>query len=79
MIKNSQILSGNTYKIDSYSVRQYEERRVVDVVTVVDAPPKFAKTVLVHSPSLMADVRVPIKELKIMEMGDFIIHVGLRK
>ena len=57
------IHEGDSYKIDTYKVKQYEEKRVVDTVTVVDTPQSRAKLVLVHSPYLGSDVLVPRSEL----------------
>ncbi len=51
------------FKIDSTRVSQYENTRIVDVVTVIETPKKYQKKVLVHSPYLFADVLVFKNEL----------------
>lgn len=63
-MKNSEIKSGNSFKIDTYRVDQYEGTRIVDTVIIEQSPRKYAKTVLVYIPSLMASHFVPITELK---------------
>lgn len=63
-MKNSEVKSGNVFKIDTYRVSQYTEKRVVDIVSVLEDPKKNAKKVLVYSPSLNADVLVFINDLK---------------
>jgi GTP cyclohydrolase II len=57
---------GDTFKVDTYRIKQYEEQRVVDVVTISEIPKPKARLVLVHSPKLQADVLIPRSELKEM-------------
>lgn len=64
MAKNKSIKEGDVFHIDTYRVSQYEEKRVVDDVTILSSPKKNEKKVLVHSPYLMADVVVFISDLK---------------
>lgn len=52
------------YHIDTDRVSQYEGERVVDNVTIVEAPTKHQKKVLVHSPKLQANVLVFKTDLK---------------
>jgi len=64
MSKTTQIFQDHFYHLDSNRVKQYEETHVVDDVKVLEQPKKGAKTVLVHSPYLMANVLVQRKDLK---------------
>lgn len=64
MSKTTQIFQDHFYRLDSNRVKQYEETHVVDDVKVLEQPKKGAKTVLVHSPYLMANVLVHRKDLK---------------
>lgn len=63
-MKNNKIKAGDVFHIDTYRVNQYEEKRVVDNVTVITNPKKYSKKTLVHSPYLMANVFVFISDLK---------------
>ena len=54
---------GDKFKIDSYKVKQWEEKRVVSEVEVLETPKKYAKNVLVNVKSLRTVAIVPIKEL----------------
>ena len=54
----------DTFHVDTYLVKQYEDTRVVDDVTVLSAPSAKAKQVLCYSPYLRANVLIPIGELK---------------
>ena len=56
--------AGEKYSIDTYRVSQYENERVVDIVEVLETPPKFAKKVLCKSPKLQANILVFRKDLK---------------
>jgi len=55
---------GQTFKVDSYNVKQYENERFVDIVTVVETPTKRQKTVLCYSPKYMANVLISKIDLK---------------
>ena len=55
---------GTQFRIDTDRVSQYEGTRIVDTVSVLVVPKKYAKKVLVHSPYLMASVLVWLKDLK---------------
>jgi hypothetical protein len=50
--------------IDTYRVKQYEEKRVVSAVIVLETPKKTDKYVLCHSSYLEADVLVLKSDLK---------------
>ena len=63
-MKATEIYEGHFYHLDSNRVKQYEETHVVDDVKVVEQPLKGAKTILVYSPSLLANVLVYRKDLK---------------
>ena len=54
----------DTYKIDSYNVKQYENMRIVDIVTLIETPKKYSKLILVYSPLLRANILVKRNELK---------------
>ena len=61
------INQNDTFHVDTYRVKQYEDTRVVDDVTVLSvlsAPSAKAKQVLCYSPYLRANVLIPIGELK---------------
>jgi len=58
---NKEVLN-DEYKIDTYGVKQYEEKRVVSKVTLLE-PKGRNKYVLCHVESLMADCLVPVKDL----------------
>jgi hypothetical protein len=60
----STIKKNDKFRIDTYRVSQYENERVVDVVTVVEVPTKAQKKVLVYSPKLQANVLVFKSDLK---------------
>ena len=69
-MEKTSIKEGQTYHIDTDRVSQHEGTRVVDDVTIEEAPKKDDKKVLVHSPYLQASVLVHKSELKnIMEKG----------
>lgn len=56
---------GTQFRIDTDRVSQYEGTRIVDTVSILVVPKKkYAKKVLVHSPYLMANVLVWLKDLK---------------
>lgn len=63
-MKNSDMRENDVFKVDTYNVKDYEEKRVVDLVSIVHEPSDHAKIVLVYIPSLMASCLVPVKELK---------------
>lgn len=63
-MKNSELKEGDKFKIDTNRVDQYEETRIVDMVTIEQVPQKYAKKVIVYLPSLRASHFVPINELK---------------
>jgi hypothetical protein len=48
------------YKIDTYKVSQYEEKRVVDIVKILTI---YRREVLCYSPYLRADVLIPKSEV----------------
>lgn len=52
------------YNLFSLRVSQYENERIIDTVTIIEEPKKYAKKVLVHSPKLMANVLVYRNDLK---------------
>lgn len=56
--------TGDKYKIDSYRVSQYENERVVDVVSIIEPPTKYQKKILVHSPKLQSSILVFRSDLK---------------
>lgn len=56
--------TGETYKIDTYNVKQWEEKRVVSLVTLLETPSKRKKWVLVDVEELSAICLVPRKDLK---------------
>lgn len=56
--------TGDKYKIDSYRVSQYENERIVDVVSIIEPPTKYQKKVLVHSPKLQSNILVFRSDLK---------------
>ena len=64
MSKSKQMFENHFYHLDSDRVKQYERVHVVDDVKIIEKPKKGAKTVLVHSPYLMANVLVYRKDLK---------------
>lgn len=53
-------------KVDSYKVKQYEDLRFVDTVTVLEIQGKYA---LCYSPTYRADVLIPRKELFLLKGG----------
>lgn len=57
------IEENKTYHIDCNNVKQYENERIVDDVTVITVTPR-SPLVLVYSPKLRADILVRRKELK---------------
>jgi hypothetical protein len=57
------IQENTTYHIDCSNVKQYENERIVDDVTVIEVKPR-SPLVLVYSPKLRANVLVRRKELK---------------
>lgn len=56
---------GAKYHVDSYRVAQYENERIVDIVTIIEPPKKYAKKVLCYSPKLMANILVYKNDLKV--------------
>ena len=58
--------TGNVFHIDTGEVSQYEDKRVVDDVTIVEEPKKYSKKVLVYSPKLGANILVKRKDLKVI-------------
>ena len=60
------------FKLDSYGVKQYENERVVDTVTL-DESEKFPfkkKYVLVYSPLYRANILAPARDLTEVEASD---------
>ena len=57
---------GQSYKVDSYLIKQYEGERFVDTVVVIETRKKFERTVLCYSSKYMANVLIPTGELKII-------------
>ena len=56
---------GDKFHIDTDSVSQYENERIVDDVELLETPKKYSKKVLVYSPKLRADILVNKRDLKI--------------
>ena len=53
---NTKLTKGTILKLDSYTVKQYENERVVDNVEVLEDSSGRAKWVLVYSPNLSANI-----------------------
>lgn len=64
MKRKNKIQVGQKFHIDSYEVKQYENKRVVDDVEVFDVFSGKTKYVLVYSPKLNANVLVKKTDLK---------------
>ena len=60
---NKKLSKGTILKLDSYSVKQYENERVVDSVEVLEDSSGRAKWVLVYSPHLSANILVHKSDL----------------
>ena len=61
---NKKLSKGTILKLDSYSVKQYENERVVDNVEVLEDSSGRSKWVLVYSPHLSANILVNKADLE---------------
>lgn len=59
-----ELKEGNVYHIDTYAVQQYKGTRIVDDVKLLETPKHNQRIMLVYSPYLMANVRLPRRDLK---------------
>ena len=55
---------GDKFKIDSYQISQYENKRVVGIATIYETPKKTDKKVLCHIDTLNAHCLVFKRDLK---------------
>ncbi len=64
--KDSKIVNGDIFRIDTYDVQQYENERIVDTVTVIDESKNLdrKKWILCQSPKLFANILVARHDLK---------------
>lgn len=59
MRQNKVLKAGTFFKLDSYSVKQYENEHIVDEVEVLQDCSGRTKWVLVYSKVLQANILVP--------------------
>ena len=62
-MKNRKLKEGEKLKLDSYRVKQYENERVCDEVTVLEDSSSKKKLMLCYSPKLAANILVPREDL----------------